>query len=186
MVWVWQTIPPPARSSPNAGLWHVEKAPHQAQERGHRKEHPSRVRFGSCTMSVPVRNAWINKIPGVWVLERYLEVKTSCEVEISQDAKEWHHASTTTQSSQARYITASLPVICISQPSGTGIVEILSLAMGTMRLSYRIAGRLTTSWLCKLTIRLPAVPHHDMVIVVNTGNIDADHHVGTPMSNLCA
>lgn len=66
-------------------------------------------------MSVTVRNAWINKIPVVWVLERCLEVKTSREVEISQDAKEWHHASTTTQSSQARYITASLQVIYISQ-----------------------------------------------------------------------
>jgi hypothetical protein len=66
-------------------------------------------------MSVTVRNAWINKISVVWVLERCLEVKTSREVEISQDAKEWHHASTTTQSSQARYITASLQVIYISQ-----------------------------------------------------------------------
>jgi hypothetical protein len=137
-------------------------------------------------MSVTVRNAWINKISVVWVLERCLEVKTSREVEISQDAKEWHHASTTTQSSQARYITASSQVIYISQPSGTGMAWILSLAMGTMHLSYRTTGRLITSWLCELTIRLSAVPHHDMVIVVNTGNIDADRHVWTPMSNLCA
>jgi len=128
-------------------------------------------------MSVTVRNAWINKIPVVWVLERCLEVKTSREVEISQDAKEWHHASTTTQSRQARYITASSQVIYISQPSETGMAWVLSLAMGTMHLSNRTTGRSIISWLCELTIRLSGVPHHDMVIVVNTGIIDADRHV---------
>lgn len=57
----------------NARLGHAVKAPHRAQEPGHRKEHQSKVRFGSCSMSVAVRNAWINKIPGVWVLEWCLE-----------------------------------------------------------------------------------------------------------------
>lgn len=111
----------------NTRLGHAEKALHRAQEPGHRKEHQSKVRFGSCSMSVTVRNAWINKIPGVWVLEvvpERLEVKTSREVEISQDAKEWHHAPTTTQSSQAPYITASFQLIYISQPSGSGMVWI--------------------------------------------------------------
>ena len=115
-----------------ARLGHAEKAPHRAQEPGHRKEHQSRVRFGSCSMSVTVRNAWINKIPGVWVLERYLEVKTSREVEISQDAKEWHHASTTTQSSRARHITAPLQLIYISQPSGGGMVWVFESGDGDL------------------------------------------------------
>ena len=59
-------------------------------------------------MSVTVRNAWINNIPVVWVLERCLEVKTSREVEISQDAKEWHHASTTTSSVHHSFFASDL------------------------------------------------------------------------------
>jgi hypothetical protein len=58
--------------------------------------------------------------------------------------------------------------------------------MGTMRLSYQPTGRPTLSWLCELTIKLPAVPDHDMVILLNTGNIDVDHHVGTLEYDLCA
>lgn len=118
-----------------ARLGHAEKAPHRAQEPGHRKEHQSRVRFGSCSMSVTIRNAWINNIPGVWVLEVVpgrLEVKTSREVEISQDAKEWHHASATTQSSQAPYITASFQLIDISQLSGSGMVWVFESGDGDL------------------------------------------------------
>jgi hypothetical protein len=62
----------------------------------------------------------------------------------------------------------------------------IELSDETMRLSYQPTGRPTLSWLCELTIKLPAVPYHDMVILVNTGNIDADRHTWTPMYNLCA
>jgi len=54
---------------------------------------------------------------------RFLEeVKTSHEVEISQDAKEWHHGINNNTNSQAPRITASFQMICISQLPRTAIV----------------------------------------------------------------
>lgn len=55
-----------------------------------------------------------------------------------------------------------------------------------MHLPYRITGLSITPWLCELTDRPLAVPHHDMVILVDTGNIDADRYVWTPKYDMCA